>query len=438
MQQGDASGAARPDPAGARRLFAGVAVAAAAIAVGILVFRQVDEFDAWAFFGRWTRTWFYLAGIFVWISAAALALAISRTAFFTFVFAHVLLGGALVLAEAAGLLGIVDYRKTFGFDPPSALGYDAIPHLDESGETVGYIAHAWDLPKTPYPFRFKTDRRGYRNDLDRAAADVICLGDSFVVSGLVAFEDTFTARLEAGLGRPVVNVALIGTGPDQHRDMLNGSGLPLEGRLVIHFLFEGNDVADTQRYHRERKGGEPVPLPLTARLLTTNGLRALQKASLPSLATKRTGLFGSERHWFLETTEIRPDQEAAAAQLLDTLETLRDEVEAAGGSYAVAMFPVKLRAMGDFIEWPPESELRDRGPFLGDLHERVAARMAAAGIPFLDLNDALEAASRRGESTFFPDDTHVNAPGNGRVAEALLGWDAVRDWTRLHPVEARE
>ena len=436
MQQGD--GSANANSSGQWRLFASIAVGAGAIAVGILVFQQTDEFDAWAFFGRWTRTWFYLAGIFAWIGVAALALAISRTAFFSFVFVHILLGGGLLLAEAAGLLGVVDYRKAFGFDPPSALGYNAIPNLDESGETVGYIAHAWDLPKTPYPFRFKTDRRGYRNDVDRASADVICLGDSFVVSGLVPFENTFTAHLEAGLGRPVANVALIGTGPDQHRDMLNSSGLPLEGRLVIHFLFEGNDVADTHRYHRERKGGEPVPLPLTARLLTPNGLRALQQASLPSPAAKRNGLFGNERHYFLETTEIRPNLEGAAEQLLETLEVLRDEVEAAGGSYAVALFPVKLRAMGDYIDWPAESELRERDAFLGDLYERVGGRMAAAGIPFLDLNDALEAASRRGESTFFPDDTHVNSPGNKIVADALLQWAAVQEWARLHPVEASE
>src|SRR5262249_34727263 len=131
---------------------------------------------------------------------------------------------------------------------PRPPGAPAAPTLDVRGTTFEDTALAWGLPAAPIAFRFQTDRRGYRNALDREGGDVYLLGDSCLVAALLPFEETLCGRLEAALARPVVHLALIGIGVYQEAALRDADDVPLEGRLVLHFVFEGNDQADSAKY----------------------------------------------------------------------------------------------------------------------------------------------------------------------------------------------
>ncbi|MCP5060677.1 MAG: hypothetical protein GY937_28605 [bacterium] len=401
-------------------------------AASVLALGRTPEYEEWAFFGSWPRKWVLLSLALVWLGLAGASLAAPLRLFFAFVMGNLMLAAVWFLLELAGAIGLVNYGKLFGFSPASGLGYTAIPHADVSGETIGNIAHAWGFDDPPsYRYHFRTDRRGYRNDVDWESGEVICLGDSFVVSGLVPYRATVSAGLERALDRSVVNVALIGIGPQQQRDMLRASGLPLEGRLVLHFLFEGNDLADSRRYRRRAEARKAGPSGAQQRLLATHVLDALRKASLPSPAGQRVGELGGRDVYFLENTIVPPGLAPEIEAIGTTLREIRDEVEAAGGSYRVVLFPVKLRAMGAHVRWPGDTEIK-LDQELSDLPERLAQEAGERGIPFLDLGPTLEAMTAQGEVTFFADDTHLNASGHRAVVRALLEWEPLRAWKASH------
>ena len=161
-------------------------------------------------------------------------------------------GLALAVLDAAGLLGLIDYPAVV-LGVSNELGTEPIPRSDIRGVTYQDM----DRDRSePIPFRYRTDRRGFRNRTDRDEADIYLLGDSILVAGLIPEEETIASRLEAEAGRSVMNIALIGIGPQRERDLLLHAGLPLEDRRVLHFIFEGNDLGDSKAY-RSRQGAKP-------------------------------------------------------------------------------------------------------------------------------------------------------------------------------------
>jgi hypothetical protein len=48
-------------------------------------------------------------------------------------------------------------------------------------------------------FAYKSDRNGFRNVIDRDAADIYLLGESILVAGLVPFDKIITSRLEKAM-----------------------------------------------------------------------------------------------------------------------------------------------------------------------------------------------------------------------------------------------
>ena len=79
--------------------------------------------------------------------------------------------------------------------------------------------------------------------------------------------------------------------------------------------------------------------------------------------------------------------------------------------------PVKLAVYRGLVDFPPESEVA--GWTVPDLRSRVGEVCAKAGLRFLDLTPVLRGHAERGEMLYLPDDSHWNAAGHRRVAEAI-------------------
>jgi hypothetical protein len=208
-----------------------------------------------------------------------------------------LLGSASwLLLEVVGLLGLVSYPALLRIEPTAPLGAARLPDVDLRGHARQELAALWGLGGESVPFHYRTDRRGLRNEPDRAAADVYCLGDSFLVAGLLPWAATIAARLETALGRPVMNLALVGLGPQEQLDLLRQVDVPLRDRLVLQLVFEGNDLVDSARY---RSAARRVPLGERsfARALTIWLQRLTQPT--PSEAWRKMGRFRGEAFFFL-------------------------------------------------------------------------------------------------------------------------------------------
>lgn len=404
-----------------------VVVAIIVLALG----RESSGSDDRQFFGLWRSRYMALAALLLWAAGGAAAARHSARRLFAFLFACLLAGMAVFFLEVIGQLGLVSYAELMGnrrYLPTNDMGASARPHLEASGMTFQDTALNWGIDHEPIPFTYRTDGRGFRNPVDREAADVYLLGDSIVVGGLVPFPQTMAGRLEEAWSRPVMNVALIGIGIEQEQALFRRASLPLDGRLVLQFLFEGNDLLDAAR--AEAAAEDEAASQIEQRSFVKNAELALLRLTQPEvgLASRRSCQLDGRRYLFRWTWNSFMGVEDRQAALFGSIASFAEEVHAAGGEYALVFVPAKLRVVGPFCErWPQQTDLRDaidRNP-LRDSAERFAAE---AGIPWIDLTDPLRRSAREGEIPWFWGDTHWNEIGHRVAADAIRQTPVVREW----------
>jgi hypothetical protein len=340
---------------------------------------------------------------------------------------------AWLLLELAGVLGLVSYKDWLAGPSKFSMGFTLAPDRDERGETYQDTAYTWGLDTDPIPFHFRTDGHGLRNAEDRSEADVYLLGDSIVVGALVPFEETVTAKLEGALALDVMNVALLSIGPQQQHHVFRELGLPVDGRVVVQFIFEGNDQKDSHNY-RVKQDGRPgekkargTAEKLWRRSLVRNllDLLALEQRNFREMAEKRTCRIDGQLHTFhYGRLQVR-DFDDEIDHITADLEAFSEEVSAQGGRYLVAFVPTKLRVLEDLCEFPDESDLPSE--HFGPLREALVGEWSQrSGIPVLDLTPALQAAARSGRIPWFWGDTHWNEEGHQVASRALASWPALR------------
>jgi hypothetical protein len=376
-------------------------------------------------FGLW-RTRDVLLAIGLLLAASGLlAAAISRRALLAFLAINVSMGGGLALLEAAGVLGFVSWPALLTPRMPE-IGTKPIPHLDISGTTYQDTASRWGLPSEPISFRYRTDRHGYRNEVDRSDADIYLVGDSVLVAALIPFSDTVTARLEKAIGRPVMQIALIGKDPHEEQQLFRDARLDVRGRLVIQFIFEGNDLRDSTGIGQA--ANRRVPTSWGRETLSQQVVLVLQRLTQPVAGTAalRSCTIDNQMYTFLWARESFAGREGEAAVLSDELLHFAAEIRAAGGEFGVVFVPTKLRVLGPLCRFPAGSELSDFKAHLSPLRDFLQAWSQRSGVQLLDLTDSLVDATRLGRIPWFWGDTHWNAEGHAVAAKALVTWDLVQ------------
>jgi hypothetical protein len=408
-----------------RRAPLAVALGLLASAAGLLAATADDPGDGRLIFGCWHGRDFAIALLLAIVASGAALVAASREAAQAYALGWVVAALLWAALETAGGLGLVSYPELLGRQARSDLGTRPVPLLDVSGQTRPDTASTWGLATTPVPFHYVTNELGFRNIASRNEADVYLLGDSILVASLLPFEETLAARLEQALGRPVMNIALIGIGVEEEQELFRASGLPVRDRLVLQFVFEGNDLLDA------RAARQPPRAPgLRERSLAFNGMLALQALTQPvaGIARRRVGWIDGELYTFRWVRDSFDGLEREIPEITAALEAFGAEVRAGGGSFGVVLVPSKLRVLHDLARWPEGSDLADTAAHLGPLPEALAAWRTRAGVPLLDLTEPLRAAAREGRIPWFPTDTHPNAEGHRVASQALAAWPPVRSF----------
>ena len=336
------------------------------------------------------------------------------------------MAGSYGLLEAAGAAGLVSWPELLT-PRVSELGTQRVPHLDVAGTTFQDTASYWGLRSEPMAFRYRTDRHGFRNDIDRADADVYLLGDSMLVAALLPFPDTVAAQLERVIRRPVMQIALIGKSPQEEHQLFRNAGLKVRGRLVIQFITEDNDLLDSR--HFREAGSGAVQASLKERTLANQLVLALQRLTQPvsSIAAMRSCAIGDQTYTFLWARNSFAGFEGETAVISDALLRFAAELRAAGGDFGVVFVPSKLRVLGPLCRFPAGSDLSDLASNLGPLRDHLLASSERSGIPLLDLTEPLLTAARADRIPWFWGDTHWNAEGHRVAAKALAAWNPVRE-----------
>ncbi|MFN0219562.1 MAG: alginate O-acetyltransferase AlgX-related protein [Hyphomicrobium sp.] len=352
--------------------------------------------------------------------------ALSRASALAFTSTMVGILGTFALLEAIGATGFVSWAELFRPrpDPVFDLGSKRAANVDRRSTTYQDTSSGWGLQSDPIPFHFRTDRHGFRNHADRPTADVILLGDSFLVGGLVPVEKLVGVQLETLTGRTVMHVALVGISPQAEHELLWGTGLDLRGKRVVQFIFEGNDLLDSRKFRLGAKGaseGGRTLFDQIWRLVTDATDRQRDMSGL------RVCSIRDQIYTFLWGRNSFDGVESEAKEITDAIERAAARVRAAGGHYSVAFIPTKLRVLAGLCQFPPEGAIQDATEHLGPLHAHILAWGSAAGVPVLDLTEPLTRAALGGRVPWFWGDSHWNEIGHEEAAKALDQWPAFRE-----------
>jgi hypothetical protein len=339
----------------------------------------------------------------------------------------------LAFGECASLAGLVDFRALLGdartysaaaaHVADSRLRRSGAPNQHVSGRISQDLAPVLGVDAPEVEFDVRTDRFGLRNSRDRADPDVVCLGDSVLVAALVPAADTLTERLERALRASVLNVAEPAYAPAEEAIRLESLRLPERPRLVVQFLFEGNDLADTASFRAWSARSVRTGWPESG---LGKSLLAALHAPRRGVAERRVGVFagalGDELVWFLYDAERIERDMGEMAALKATLADLRRRTLGSGGRYAIVFVPMKLRVLHSLVRFPENSALRDPRMAASRFAPDLSAWAASEGIPTFDLTPALRAVAEAGTLPYFPADTHLSAAGHAAAAAALEPW----------------
>ncbi len=399
------------------------------LSIACLFIFAEDSLKTRKFWGLWRVRDLVISSFFVWLSVAFLLLSISRKSLFKFIFLNVSLGFVLILFEVIGLVGIVSYPAILRGKGALPLGTTPMPNVSIEGITYPDLAGAWGIPGEPVKFTYKTNDWGFRNKPNQNQGDIILIGDSILVAGLIAYDQTLTSLVESGLNKSVVNVALISKSIQEQLDYFKETQLDLKGRKVVQFVFEGNDLVDSRRL---RTVGKITKFTFSTKekTLTNNLLLMLQrKTSMDPLARKRVGSLNGENYYFRHIPSFyitKEQQKEELPHIQASLEELKKMVEEKGGEFGVVFVPCKYTVFGPLVEWPEECAITDREKYKNMLREFTHNWAKESQTPLLDFTDLLIQSVKDGKPSFYKTDTHPNETGHEVMAKAMIEWEFLK------------
>jgi len=323
----------------------------------------------------------------------------------------------------------------------------------------------------------RTDRRGYRNQVDLDTYDALVLGDSFAEGSSVSDEHPWPVRLASNTGLTVYNLGMSGYDPLHYLEALREVGLKLKPRVVLCLIYEGNDFRSTKTDEKRRHpslsmrfaeylGRSPVIGSVDKLLIDTFGpinsggrledagkidwlplaipqgpdarYYSFEPKQLRDLYQSRE-VFAADKHW------LNPQRQIGEMDRL-----CRDS----GSRFVVVFAPNKAHVIlpiaperlvsenvRAFTAISYKDELPEPREFLRNLVKNADAREEVVGewcrrqaIPFVSLTGALREAVVQGKQAYFTYDQHWTPDGHEVVAQTVHRHLA--EWFPTHQADA--
>ncbi|MGE5304443.1 MAG: SGNH/GDSL hydrolase family protein [Alphaproteobacteria bacterium] len=297
-----------------------------------------------------------------------------------------------------------------------------------------------------------TDGLGFRNSWPwPKTADIVALGDSVTFGQGVEDDQAWPAVLSHSFpSSRVINLGLIGAGPQQYLRVYETFGLKLRPKVVLVGFFSGNDFWDAEtfdlwlksgaggNYMVWRDFGRPMSASLDLKQPVGNLVRnlwwrvklVLRKSYLCNLLLYVRGDFTG---WLPSGKKIYKSPDGSRLELepsvianntknarpghrafqltLDALQRIDSLAKENGGTALVILQPSKEEVYLPLVGAPvpdPAAPLR--------------AALAERRIPYLDLLKEFRHRAARGEVFFFETDGHPNPRGYALIAEVVSSY----------------
>jgi hypothetical protein len=417
--------------------FLGAIFFAAASIGGWMFFYDDHSAPGTAILGGYRERWFLLNLFWSYLAIWAIVLnvaQIGKIGGFRIVGIHLGVLAAVASLETFALIGLIDFRTLVGevgagklygkLKPDHRIRWAGKPNQSVEGTTFQNLAGIYGVKSEPIFFSVQTDHYGLRNPPTKKDPVILLLGDSILFAGLLPLEETVTERLEAELNTSVMNISEPGYSPQEELIRLESTRLDLRGRVVLHFIFEGNDLTDSQAWRAWQMRRFESEWPSSG--LSTNLLSFLHAPKI-RVADRRFGFFTNRmgekvKIYFLYDGLQIASQMNEMPFLESAFAEVKRNIENCGGVYAIVFVPAKITVLHKYCVWPKGSDFESADRWASPFRAALAEFCARAGIPCQDLTAPLESLAQEGNLPYFAADTHLNAAGHEMAAGFLAPW----------------
>ena len=395
-------------------------------------------------FRRWSLTWVIMAVGLLLFGLVMRSKTVSEPVSREHVLAPLLIAGSLLFT----LTLIEGTLRLF----PDLLPEGARLRIDERGigkpwyiphPYIGYLhvtdAEARAGSTRPGVKASRMDMWGFRNTWPwPERAEIVAVGDSWTFSLMVNDEQAWTTLLERALPHNrVLNLGLIGAGPQQYLRVYETFGIDLAPKVLLVGLFLANDLTGAKRFDLwSRSGGKESLLWREATQGWIVGM--VRKTYLFTLLqdlgdSYQSGRFLKDKTITLASGDrlhLVPGLLARMALydrpgdleftlVLETLEGIQTLAKQHRTHCLVLFFPSKEEV---YLPILGEKAADLAAPFIPELDKR--------GIAYLDLGPYFRERAAAGETLFWEVDGHPNPHGYTLIAEVVLSHlKANASWT---------
>jgi GDSL-like Lipase/Acylhydrolase family len=347
----------------------------------------------------------------------------------------VLLSLVVALVAAEGLLRVfpallpLEVRIALEDRPATRfVDHAYIGHLQPPNGTLNIRTSDFEIP---YPI----DAHGFNNvDPWPAKADIVAVGDSLTFGYGVAPGEAWPALIARELpDTKVINLGLIGAGPQQHLRVYETFGVPLEPKILLIGFFLANDFWDAEKFDTWLKSGGDGNYMVWRDFHGDTGDRTVLRDALRSTHLYTWARFVREvyRNWRAgepkdlqladgSHVKLRPDHLARMTAYIEVgnpiferslaaLERINAIATSHGTHVIVVLQPSKEETYLPLLDGTPADP---GGP--------LRAALQARGIEYLDLLPLFREHAAAGAKLFYEFDGHPNAEGYRLTAEGIL------------------
>jgi lysophospholipase L1-like esterase len=357
------------------------------------------------------------------------------------------------LRFASGLFSEETQQLLRGADPANfGVAHPYIGHLHTPN-------NAFELSGRDFRAVHHVDGLGFRNAWPwPERADIVAVGDSVTFGQGVADDQAWPSILATAMApHRIINLGLIGSGPQEYLRVFETFGAKLQPKLVLVGLFAANDFWDADQFDRWIKSGmggnymvwrdfgRPQGLTLSLRdprrsarsavrhyvvpVLRRSYLYTLVRglrggADGPPAVPPRIFRFEDGRQLQLLTDNFRRNTAAAEAGrreyqlVVNALQELHSVAGRQGARVLIVLLPGKEEVYLPLLGDPPP-----------DPTKSLRAALDTVGIEYLNLTPAFRDRAAAGEQLFFEIDGHPNAAGQALIAQLVLDTIKVRGLT---------
>lgn len=247
--------------------------------------------------------------------------------------------------------------------------------------------------------RYAINSQGLRDDEDSLKApEIIALGDSYTMGWGVAQKDTFPRILERKTGRKVLNAGIASYGTARESILMNR--LDLSATKVVIVQYCTNDAGENRQ------------------LIAAGKLKIMSRADYlaKSREHQRIVNYVPFQHVYYIVKDTLAGLVALARASLNSTGAALSALQEADNFFVILKDIAAKAPNARLIVFEMTTNKTPRRDFLDALNRLLVAAPGLAGrVQVLDIQSELK------KEDYFTIDEHINAEGNRKVADRLLG-----------------